>query len=96
MSVFTLFEVPIKPEEISNMKSYLAEILPGTRAYDGCRGVDAYFNTEDNTVVALEHWDSHSHHEKYIGWRTETGVMAKLSSMFAGTPSIRYFERIDA
>ena len=97
MSVMVLLEAPVKPEEISNMKSYLAEILPGSRAYDGCRGFDLYFNTENaSNLVLIEHWDSRSQHEKYLGWRTETGVMDKIGGMLAGPPSIRYFERTDA
>ncbi|MFC2035386.1 putative quinol monooxygenase [Chloroflexota bacterium] len=97
MSVLVLVEAPVKPEEISNMKSYLAEVYPATRAYDGCQGIDAYFNTEDkDSIVMIEHWESRAQHEKYLGWRTETGVMAKLGSMLAGPPIIRYFERIDA
>jgi quinol monooxygenase YgiN len=97
MSVMVLLEAPVKAEEISNMKAYLAELLPETRAYDGCRGMDVYFNTKnDGTMVVVEHWDSPAHHQKYLGWRTETGVMDKLGAMLAGPPSIRYFEKADA
>jgi len=97
MSVMVLLEAPVKAEEISNMKSYLAEIFPDTRAYDGCKGIDVYFNTEEEgNMVLIEHWDSRPQHEKYVGWRTETGVMEKLGGMLAGPPSIRYFERADA
>jgi DNA-directed RNA polymerase specialized sigma24 family protein len=78
MSVMALLEAPVKSEEISNMKSYLAEIFPATRAYEGCQAIDAYFNTEDaSKMVLVEHWDSHLQYEKYLGWRTESGVMAR-------------------
>lgn len=94
MSVLVLLEAPVKAEEISNMTSYLAELLPESLEYDGCQGMDLYFNTEDNgNMVLVEHWDSRAQHEKYLGWRTETGVMDKLGAMLAGPPSIRYFER---
>ena len=94
MSVMVLLEAPVKTEEVSNMKSYLAELFPETVAYDGCQGIDAYFDTEDGgKMVLVEHWDSRPHHEKYLGWRTETGVMDKLGRMLTGPPSIRYFER---
>lgn len=92
MSVMVLLEVPVKPEEVANMKAYLAEILPDSLAYEGCEGLDAYFDTENgNNMVLVEHWASRAHHKRYIGWRTETGVMAKLGGMFAGPPVIRYF-----
>ncbi|MFQ6092923.1 MAG: putative quinol monooxygenase [bacterium] len=97
MSVLVLLEAQIKSEDVSDMKSYLAEILPDTRAYDGCQAIDAYFNTEDvGNMVLVEHWDSRARYEKYLAWRTETGVLDKIGAMTAGPPSIRYFERIDA
>ena len=97
MSITVFLEAPVKVGEISNMKSYLAEILPDSRTYDGCQGMDVYFNTEnESNMVVVEHWDSRSHHEKYLSWRIETGVMDKLGAMLAGPPSIRYFDRADA
>jgi quinol monooxygenase YgiN len=97
MSVLVLVEGPVKSEDISYMKSYMAEILPDTRAYDGCQGVDVYFNTEDaSNMVLVEYWDSRAYHEKYLAWRTETGVMDRIGAMLSGQPSIRYFERTDS
>ena len=97
MSVMVLLEAPVKADQISNMKSYLAEILSDTRAYDGCQAFDVYFNTEnEGNMVVIEQWASRPQHEKYLGWRTETGVMDKLGGMLAGPPSIRYFSRADA
>lgn len=97
MSVLVLLEAPVKPENVSKMKSYLAEILPGSRAYEGCQAMDVYFNTGDaGNMVVVERWDSRRHHEKYLAWRTETGVMDKLGGMLAGPPNVRYFERADA
>lgn len=96
MSVLVLLEAPVKAEEIANMKSYLAEVIPETRECDGCQSMDLYFNTEDDgDLVLVENWDSRANHEKYLGWRTETGVMGKIGAMLAGPPSIRYFERVD-
>ena len=97
MGVFVVAELKVNPEDVSNMKSLLAEIFPGTRAYKGCQGIDAYYNTADSgNMILIERWDSRAQHEKYMAWRTETGVMDKVGGMLAGPPSIRYFERIDA
>ena len=97
MSVLALFELQVRPEAISDMKSYLAEILPDTRAYNGCRGIDVYSNTEDaGDMVLVEHWDSRAHHEKYRAWRDGTGFLDKMGTMLAGPPKLRYLERIDA
>jgi quinol monooxygenase YgiN len=97
MSVLVLLEGSVKPEDISSMKSYMAEIVPDTRIYDGCQGVDVYFNTDDaGNMVLVEHWESRAHHERYLAWRTETGVVDKMVAMLAGQPSFRYFERTEA
>ena len=94
MSVLVLVEGPVSPENIADMKAYMAEILPDTRAYDGCNGVDAYFNMDDPcNMILVEYWDTRTHHEEYVGWRTETGVMDKIGTMLSGPPSIRYFEK---
>ncbi len=54
MSVLVLLEVQVKLEDISNVKSYMAKIIPDTRAYDGCQRIDVYFNTEDTaSMVAV-------------------------------------------
>ena len=67
MSVMVLLDTRIKSKEISNMKSYLDEILPDTRTYDGCQSLDVYFNTEDTgNMVMVEFWDSRAHYEKYF------------------------------
>ena len=96
MSVMVLVDTQIKSEEISNMKSILDEILPDTRAYDGCQSLDVYFNMDDTgNMVMVECWDSRAHYEKYLNWRTETGVMEKVIAMLAEPPSIRYFDKTD-
>lgn len=65
-------------------------LLPETRNYDGCHGIDAQFDLDKaGRMVLLDH-------EKYLKWRAESWVMAKLASMLVEPPSIRYFERADA
>lgn len=97
MSVLVLLEAPVQPQEVANMKTLMAQLLPETREYDGCGGIDVYFNTDDpNGMVMIERWASRAQHEKYLAWRTETGVMQKIGAMLAGPPNIRYFERTDA
>ena len=97
MGVLVLIELSVKSEDISKMKSYMAEIFPDTRAYEGCHGVDLCFNKEDEgNMLLVEHWESRGHYDKYAAWRTETGVIGKIGAMLAGPPNVRYFERADA
>ena len=72
-------------------------ILPDTRAYDGCISIDVYQNMDaPETIVLVEKWESRAHQEKYMGWRSETGVVDKIVSQIDGAPSIRYFDLADA
>jgi quinol monooxygenase YgiN len=97
MSVTVLFEVQSKPENIDELKSTFKNILPDTRSYDGCQGVNVVGNQEDPcNVVLVQTWASRQHYEKYLAWRTETGAIEKLVPMLSKPPSIRYYDNIDA
>lgn len=97
MSVLVLLDLPVKPEATEDLKASMKAILPETRAYDGCQSVSLYNNTDEGSNFMLsEVWDSRAHQERYIAWRTETGVMAQLAAILSGPPVIRYFELVDA
>ena len=97
MSILVLVEWQVKPDQITDMKSYLAQILPDTRSYDGCQRIEAHFNIDEpGNVVLVQKWESRGHYKKYVRWRKETGVIDKLFSMLTGPRRVRYFERADA
>ena len=97
MAVLMLLEATAKAECVSELKSFLKERLPETRAFDDCQGLTAYLNVDDGrTVVIVERWDTKEAHQKYMAWRAETGARAQLNSMLEGTPKVRYFEAIEA
>ena len=97
MSTIVLLEIQVKPEAVDEMKAFLQRILPDTRAYDGCQGVDIYSNLDGTgNLVFYQRWDSRQHYEKYLAWRTAIGTATQLRAMAASPPRIRYFERVDA
>ncbi len=96
MSVIVLLEIHVKPEAVNEVKAMLKKILPDTRAYAGCQGIDIYGNMDDpSTLVFYERWASRDHYQKYLAWRTETGAVDQLSAKLTAPPSIRYFDRVD-
>jgi quinol monooxygenase YgiN len=96
MSVVVLLEIQVKPEAVNEVKALLKQILPDTRAYAGCQGIDIYGNLDDTgNLVFYERWESRPHYQKYLAWRTETGAVEKLSAKLTGPPNIRYYERVD-
>ena len=79
------------------MKSSITQLVPECRNYDGCQSADAQFDVDEpGTMVLVQQWESRSHHEKYLQWRVDSGVMAELESMLVHSPSIRNFEQADA
>lgn len=91
-----LLEIQVKPECVEEVKAYLKEALPDTRAYNGCQGIDIYGNLDESSnLVFYERWDSREHYQKYLNWRTERGDFENLSSKLASPASIRYYDRID-
>lgn len=95
MSVLVLGEVHVAPERMDEFKTYLREILPDSRAYDGFERIELYEDTEeDGSIIFVEYFESKAHQEKYIAWRTETGVMEKLGAMFVGDVRVRYLRNM--
>ncbi|MEM7356434.1 MAG: antibiotic biosynthesis monooxygenase [Acidobacteriota bacterium] len=96
MAVLVHFEAVVKPECLDDLIERLKAGLPDTRAHEGCRDLRTYLNEDGKTLVAIEQWDSKEQYQKYLAWRTETGVMDALGALFDGPPTIRFFEAIDA
>ncbi len=95
MSVTVLLEVAVKPNV--DLIGMMKQMLPDTRSFDGCEGVEVTQNQDDsNNIVLIEKWASRDHYDKYIAWRTERGDMDTLGASLAGPPSIRYFDTADA
>ncbi len=83
-------------DAVEELKLILKQRLPETRAYDGCQGITFDLGDDGLSFVFVEYWDSTRHYEKYLAWRTETGVLKQLTDRIEGEPAIRYFEAVDA
>ena len=97
MSTMVLIELQVKPEAVNDMKALMKELLPDTRAYDGCQSVELYDNLDaTGNLVLYEQWDSREHQQRYLDWRAKTGVLDKLGAKLVAQPNIRYFDRLEA
>ena len=89
MSVIVTIELSVKPERLQELKDSLEVLLPSTRAYDGAEAIQLTQDVEDeNHIVFVEYWASKEHFEKYMAWRTETGVLDQLMGMVTQPPKI--------
>lgn len=93
MSCQVILELKAKPDCIEKARAFLRKVLPDTRSYAGCITLHVIQNQDDpTTIVIVEQWDTRQHYEKYLAWRTESGVMDEFGAMMAGPPNIRFFD----
>jgi len=97
MAVLVLLEATVKAECVGELQSLLKQHFPEARAYDGCQGITAYLNVDDDrTLVVVQQWTTKEAHQRYMAWRRETGVQAQVASIWEGPSTVRYFELVDA
>ena len=72
------------PGKLDELIATLTAVLPETRAYDGCLGLDSWLDEERSTIVLTEQWESFDHYDRYLAWRGETGVLAAAAALLDG------------
>jgi len=96
MSVNVLLEIQSNPEDLDKLKSTFEHILPDTRGYEGCIGVQVVCNQDDPlNILLIETWETREHYEKYLAWRVKTGAIDALGRMLSQAPSIRYYDNLN-
>ena len=84
MPVTVIAEFHAAPGKLDELLATLKAVLPETRDYDGCRGLDSWLDQERSTIVLTEQWDSFDHYDRYLAWRSETGVLAAAAGLLEG------------
>jgi len=96
MSFAVIINFTVKEEFAEELKKYLKEILPDTRSFEGCLGVQLYENKESPTKMIIHSkWTSEEADKKYMAWRTETGVFDKVAPMLMDPLSLEFYNVID-
>jgi len=81
------FTMDLKDEAAEAVCSSFAATLPDTRAFPGCRSVNAFRSKDHpNRVLLIEEWDSQEDYEKYLAWRNRDGMIDNMASILT-TPS---------
>ncbi|MEM7193822.1 MAG: antibiotic biosynthesis monooxygenase [Pseudomonadota bacterium] len=88
-----ILDLSVKEERIDEFISMMKQILPETRAYEGCHEFNIWIDQmNEGRVLLNEIWDSQEKHQAYLGWREETGVLQKLIDMLNAPPEPMYFK----
>jgi len=94
MAVTVTLTFSVKPERAEEFKSLLKELLPDTRAYDGCQSVDVYQDQDDPGLIYLvEDWRFNAHQQRYQAWRDEIGIAETVGPFLASEPRFNYFDK---
>jgi|TARA_Y100000588_G_C13547632_1_gene624760 quinol monooxygenase YgiN len=71
----------------------LKTALVDTRAFDGCESIEVYVDADQpDTVILWEKFATRAHHEAYLAWRVETGLLDMLAPILAGDPKFTYLD----
>ena len=60
------------------------EILPDTRAFDGCIELHVYQEEGTDSLTLVEDWVSLEHYDRYLAWRAEQGSFALVENLVEG------------
>ena len=96
MSTLVHFEADALAGKAEDLIALFQEVLPDTRAYDGCEGVTVHRDQDaPDRLVLLERWSSRSRYEEYLQWRAERGD-PRLAALLTRPPAIRYLDEVGA
>ena len=71
----------------------LKSALVDTRAFDGCESIVVYVDADEpDTVILWEKFATRAHHEAYLAWRVETGLLDMLAPILAEDLKITYLD----
>ncbi len=77
----------------ADLVGILKEALVDTRAFDGCESVEVFTNADaPDDVVLWEKFASRAHHEAYLGWRVETGLLDALAPVLRSDLQVSYLD----
>ncbi|GEM_PF-656394 len=95
MAKKVILEFKVKADKVASLMAFLDKNLANVRNFEGCSQVNVYYNPTINQMIFDEMWESVEHHQKYLGFITENGVMAELASFLSSEPEIKYFDVVD-
>lgn len=84
-----MLQVTVKPHLCDEFKSLIEAHLPQTVRFKGYQNIEVLQEQDASVFILLSQWDDESAFNDYLAWRTQTGVMAKLSALLVIPPEIR-------
>ena len=91
-----MLDLFVKDGSIEELKKFLKENLPETRAFDGCQGVHLYSSDESPLKLVIhEKWNSEDAYKKYLSWRMKTDSINYFLSMLSESLNPQFYHILD-
>ena len=84
MSFVAVAKFPCKPGQAQALEDLFHSALADTRDFQGCERVDVVFNEGTNAYLLVEYWDHEASYDRYLQWRTDTGIADALAPIIEG------------
>ncbi len=94
MTTWVTLEMTVKEGVFDDLSAFLQENLSRVRGFDGALQVNLYYDPATRAFLLHEEWASKDHHQAYIQFIQEKGVMAALLAFMEGAPEVTYYERL--
>lgn len=94
MSIWVSLETRIKKGSYEQLLPFLEQNLPNVRGFSGALSVSLFYDQETGDFLIFEEWLSRQHHEQYIKFISDNGVLNQLASFMEGPPDIKYYSRL--
>ncbi|MYV97797.1 antibiotic biosynthesis monooxygenase family protein [Streptomyces sp. SID3343] len=93
MACHVIFELTAKEGRLDDLRKWFVDRLPATRSFEGNISVEVVRDQDVPTkVVFMEKWSARENFERYLAWRTETGVVQELVEMIEGEIDFRFYD----
>ena len=94
MTIWVTLEMNVKDREFDALSAFLEENLPNVRGFDGALSVTLYYDQATRAFLIHEEWVSKAHHQAYLAFIEERGVIASLMGFMEGPPKVTYYDRL--
>ena len=92
MSIMVSVEFSLRAGKQKEFLDVLGNVLPDTRAYDGCIKVETYAEDNGSSIILIEEWEAKEHQQAYFQWRVDTGMVDAIGPFVSTSPVIKYYE----
>lgn len=94
MTIWVTLEMTVRDGAFAALSTFLEENLPSVRGFDGALSVTLYYDPQTRAFLIHEEWMSREHHQAYLAFIEERGVMTTLLSFMEGPPDVTYYDRL--